>query len=313
MKNGFDSARSGNKFGLAILTPDSINDGCWNNIINDIRPYFEISDSFCVSPLPINTVGQLYGWEPPYTFGMQLKSRLFSSGISHVLLMTAKNDSINPSLQLQKMKGSYIPESRDSSSIRGKYQAVNLALNLIHTSDDGIAAIEDYNMLTYYKLEDCWRNHLHSDRKNTLKRRYSHSILAFYHSLKGVLDICKIETPDLDADHFNTGNEKYDLDEFRLWLNKISKAPSNISERQITLASALSDWNKYSPKLAEELPSMIENAMVTIDEWSLLVLQSSIYQRFLTVNRLPATDRIVTQSKSSKKSDHNSSRQSAYA
>lgn len=50
---------------LAILTPDSVNDGCWKNILRDLEKHFQIFDSFWVTELPMSIVVQLYGWKPP--------------------------------------------------------------------------------------------------------------------------------------------------------------------------------------------------------------------------------------------------------
>jgi hypothetical protein len=275
--------------GLVILAPDSVKAGCWQYIYKEIESHLVILDSFWVAPLPISAVGNFYGWPENITFGMTLKARLFSLGMSNVLFVTSQSPNIDPSILLNKLKGSSKLDERSAETFRAKYGAINSFLNLIHTSDDSIRAIRDYEVLLNYKIKKTYNKNfsdlVHGDL--CVKNRFiNYENIVFCQAIIAV--VSKVTTGYLGSGEGNSlvmHPSSHNYSTVRQWLGMLAFQFKHLKDNSAILVNTLCEWNKFSPVVSKKLPILFDEANVIIDDWMLLILQTSIYSKILTKNK----------------------------
>ncbi|MBC8427098.1 MAG: hypothetical protein H8E00_00420 [Deltaproteobacteria bacterium] len=275
--------------GLVILTPDSVKAGCWQYIYKDIESQLVILDSFWVAPLPISAVGSFYGWPESITFGMTLKARLFSLGMSYVLFVNSQSPHIDPSIVLNKLKGSSKLDDRSPETFRAKYGAINSFLNLIHTSDDSICAIRDYDVLLNYKLKATYNKYFSDPVHCDLCVK---DIFIYYANIvfcRAIITVMsKVTTGYLgsgDGTSLVMPPNNHNYSTVRQWLAMLAFRFKQLKDNSAILVNTLCEWNKFSPFVSKQLPILLDEANVIIDDWTLLILQTSIYSKILTDNK----------------------------
>lgn len=273
-------------YGFIILTPDSIYDGCWKQIVHEIKYYFTVNETFwCYQP-SMETISKLYDWNVPYDIGMKLKFKFFTSGMLYALLVTHPDKTKDPSEFLNKLKGSAIYFERDRFTIRYKYNAINLFINLLHTSDSSTLALRDYELLKKYKITEHDQNILFF--KNKISSNvvyYTKTFLSFYDSLISILsnfydpEVICVENIEKIWDTSSVAIK------IRSMLNNALDNIPNIKRSESELVQLICNWEEYSPTASERLSLLIKYCGIDVDSWRLLVLQTCIHDRTFPIKR----------------------------